>query len=176
MTPNGNPPETLDGNPETPVPAYFKDMPQRKRRRTKGTQVADASSDPAAPVAPQKLTPFLIRFTPEEYQRFKGMAEKAGTSMADYVRYSLFQSGVPVQRVGRLAVPLKSSLKADPDLIRQISAIGNLLNQQVRALNLILKSGEPNFNLLKLAIDMSEMEDMLNVLVSQNREAKKSAD
>ncbi|BBL77556.1 plasmid mobilization protein [Methylomagnum ishizawai] len=61
------------------------------------------------------------RVTPEELGIIKAKAEKAGLSVSEYQRRALINGRVIVRES-----------RADPDLIRNLAAIGNNLNQLVR--------------------------------------------
>jgi len=71
-----------------------------------------------------------IHLNDDEYALIKARAEAAAArSLGGYIKASVFDQPVPEQRV------IRHTKVADPELIRQLSWIGNNINQISRVLN-----------------------------------------
>jgi len=73
-----------------------------------------------------------IRTTDAERDAWQAMADEAGLSLADLIRQRLDQPTLQPPKSDRIQ---RVVIEADPDLIRQLSRIGNNMNQLARAVN-----------------------------------------
>ncbi|MDE1255374.1 plasmid mobilization protein, partial [Vibrio aestuarianus] len=73
-----------------------------------------------------------VRLTPE--QKEEVINKKGALSVSAYVRNAVLDSNNQDRKI---------ILVADPGLVSQLAAIGNLLNQSVRIANIQTKSGYP---------------------------------
>lgn len=74
-----------------------------------------------------------VRLTEDEFARLKKAAEGDGVTMADFARRQLALDTVNRSPTGSMAY--RKFTPVDPDLLRQISRLGNNLNQIARRVN-----------------------------------------
>lgn len=103
------------------------------------------------PVA--RTTTASLRLAPDELAAWRAAAKAEGLSLSDWLRSR-------VSRRGELAAePRRSARRADAELLRQLAAIGNNLNQLARVAN----QGRPMDRLALLA-ELSAIERELSRL------------
>jgi hypothetical protein len=103
---------------------------------------------------------FPVRLTEAEYDRLKKMAAKEKLKISDVIRNALADWGVKTDIVGWTPQRAVLTKKVDPALIRQLAAVGNLLNQMTRTFHVIQKSGEP-LDVAYFALRLAHMDHVL---------------
>lgn len=95
-----------------------------------------------------------IRVTNSEFELLE--KKKEHISMSDFMRNAALNKEMPAQKEIKLA---------DPNLIKNIASVGNLLNQIARVANLHAKAGYP-IEIAKLTIQIKSIENLMREVVA----------
>lgn len=115
-----------------------------------------------------------LRLPRSELDSARSEAEATGRTLSDILRTRISSSAVkPLGKPRprrRSALPIESASHCDPNLVRQIAAIGGNLNQIARAANTAAVAGTP-LQMITLLAQLCEIERTLDQLVHK-RDAK----
>ena len=89
------------------------------------------------------LTQLNARFPLSLVERFRREALDRGMTTSDVLRSYLAVTGTELIDGARQRPPKRASDRADPDLLRHLSAMGNNLNQIARSVNRAAQTGAP---------------------------------
>ncbi len=82
----------------------------------------------------KNLKLFTMKIEENQYQRYKAFAKSKNKPLSEIIKMLLDDQPIP-ENVVEKKEPKRVYNKVNPELIRQISAIGNNLNQIARRLN-----------------------------------------
>jgi len=119
------------------------------------------SQHPTAAPDPAMSARLAFRLPEHIAQSWRDQAAAAGTSLSDWVR-----AKVDTAQVTGIAAPAKlpkrrSYTPADPELLRQVAAIGNNLNQLARSVN----SRYEAISSVQIISVLSSIRNNLNILI-----------